>query len=417
MNSTKKRAGNYFSIICTVTLLSLMITVIIPLAGGASSVDPGPVVYPGTPVVTYVVHVYPPPASSFTFTPSGGTAPLLVTFTDISTSAVPITSWAWDFGDGTTSPLENPPVHTYALPGMYTVKLTVIDGNGARDTRTVQGAVNVLPVAVPVPTVSPAVTTVVPVVTTVAPVYILPVSDFTVTPSSGTAPLLVTFTDISRSAFPLSSWVWDFGDGTTSTLQNPVHTYSSRGLYTVILTITDNYGEKHTKTVLGAVNILQEVVPVTPSTVTPAITNVVPVYSLPVSSFTSTPSSGTAPLLVTFTDISTSSVPITNWVWDFGDGTTSTLQNPPVHTYSAAGTYPITLDVTDAKGNPSMFADSIKVNPPAALSPSGQMAPVQSPEVSTTPVSLIVQPCWGIAWLFIIICVALLAFIWRKKRS
>jgi PKD repeat protein len=70
-----------------------------------------------------------PPVAQFTLTPTGGTLPLKVTFTDTSTSVVPITSWAWDFGDGTTSNLQNP-VHIFQIAGAYPIHLTVTNENG-----------------------------------------------------------------------------------------------------------------------------------------------------------------------------------------------------------------------------------------------------------------------------------------------
>ena len=480
MNNTSKRAGFFSFIHYTVAIIFLITVAIIPLVSGAPSVDLGSagnyvsltktgvsgisgisasditgdigvipftgtaisgLTYPEetgaiqtktvlvavnvllaevpettfmvTPVITNVVYVYSPPVADFTFAPANGTVPLVVTFTDASQSEVPITSWVWDFGDGTTSTLQNPPLHTYSSAGMNTVILTVADSYGARHTKTVLGAVNVLQRAILVTksTVNPAVTNVVY-------VYSPPVADFTFIPVSGTVPLVVTFTDASQSEVPITSWVWDFGDGTTSTLQNPpLHTYSLPGLYSVTLTVTDSYGAIHTKTVLGAENVLQAAVPETTSMISPTVTKVVYVYFPPVADFTFAPENGTAPLLVAFTDTSQSAVPITNWTWDFGDRTTSTLQNPPLHTYSTAGTYSIMLNVTDAKGNKSMFAGCITVK---ATLPSGWRVPTQTPGISTNPAALIIMPCRrtaGLVMIILIISILLLAYIWRKKRS
>jgi PKD repeat protein len=242
-----------------------------------------------------------PPVSNFVSAPTKGTAPLSVSFTDTSTSAVPITSWAWDFGDGTTSASQNP-VHQYGSAGIYTVILTVTNGYGSSNTKSIPTAVSVSPP---------------------------PTAAFTVSPSGGKAPLDVTFTDTSLFAIPIAGWVWDFGDGAQSTVRNPVHTYSSAGLYTVRLTVTDGYGARNTTSIPGVVSV---------GTSSP-----------PVVQFTLTPLGGTMPLRVTFTDTSTSVVPITSWAWDFGDGTTSTLQNP-VHIYQTAGAYPVHLTVTDENG-------------------------------------------------------------------
>jgi PKD repeat protein len=150
------------------------------------------------------------PAASFTATPTSGSFPLPVQFTD--TSAGGPTSWAWDFGDGGTSNQANP-AHTYAAEGTYTVKVTVSNSKGT-DTSTTTDLVTVTAHA--------------------------PVAGFTATPTSGTGPLNVAFTD--TSANQPSSWAWSFGDGATSTAQNPSHSYAAAGNYPVSLTVTNSGG-------------------------------------------------------------------------------------------------------------------------------------------------------------------------------
>lgn len=151
------------------------------------------------------------PVASFTGTPVSGNAPLNVVFTDASTGSP--TSWSWTFGDGGTSTAQNPS-HTYTAGGTYTVALTVSNAAGS-NTQTRTGYITV--------TTGSA-----------------PVANFTGTPTSGTAPLAVTFTDVS-SGSP-TSWSWSFGDGGTSTVRNPSHTYAASGTYTVSLTATNAYG-------------------------------------------------------------------------------------------------------------------------------------------------------------------------------
>ena len=158
------------------------------------------------------------------------------------------------------------------------------------------------------------------------PVGVAPVASFTATPTSGTAPLNVAFTDTSTGS--PTSWAWDFGDTGTSTLQNPTHSYAAAGTYTAKLTATNATGSASATATI---------------TVTAAGT-------APVASFTATPTSGTAPLSVAFTDTSTGSP--TSWAWDFGDGGTSTVQNP-THSYAAAGTYTAKLTATNATGSGS----------------------------------------------------------------
>lgn len=156
-----------------------------------------------------------------------------------------------------------------------------------------------------------------------------PVADFSGTPRTGTTPVTVVFTDLSTNT--PTSWSWTFGDGGTSTAQNPSHTYSAAGTYTVTLTATNAYGsDSETKTGYIVVSA--------------------PATYPPVANFSGTPTTGTAPVTVVFTDLSTNTP--TSWSWTFGDGGTSTAQNPS-HTYAAAGTYTVSLTATNAYGSDS----------------------------------------------------------------
>jgi serine protease len=161
-----------------------------------------------------------------------------------------------------------------------------------------------------------------------------PVAAFSGTPTSGTYPLTVTFTD--ASTYTPTSWSWDFGDGSTSTVQNPSHIYTAAGTFTVALTATNAYGS-NTLTKTGYI------------TVTAPNTNP------PVAAFSGTPTSGTIPLTVTFTDASTNTP--TSWSWNFGDGSTSTVQNPS-HIYTTAGTYSVALTATNAYGSNTLTKSS-----------------------------------------------------------
>ncbi|MCX5752689.1 MAG: S8 family serine peptidase, partial [Candidatus Krumholzibacteria bacterium] len=154
---------------------------------------------------------------------------------------------------------------------------------------------------------------------------VAPVAAFIGSPTSGTVPLTVNFTDQSSGA--PTSWSWTFGDGGTSTAQNPIYTYNATGTYTVTLTATNAVGsDGETKTNYITVNAC----------------------AAPVANFVGTPTSGSIPLTVNFTDQSTNSP--TSWSWTFGDGGTSTAQNPS-HVYSTAGTYSVTLTATNGCGS------------------------------------------------------------------
>jgi PKD repeat protein len=179
-----------------------------------------------------------------------------------------------------------------------------------------------------------------------------PVADFSGSPTTGTAPLAVSFRDLSTGS--PTSWAWDFGDGGTSTLQNPSHTYAGAGSYTVSLTATNASGAG-TATKVGYVTV---------SAPPP-----------PTADFSGSPTTGMAPLAVSFTDLSSGSP--TGWAWDFGDGGSSTLQNPG-HTYAAAGSYTVSLTATNASGTSTATkVDYITVSAPppdftVETSPSGQ---------------------------------------------
>ncbi|MDW5549603.1 PKD domain-containing protein [Methanosarcina sp.] len=231
------------------------------------------------------------PTAAFSASPTSGKAPMKVQFTDKSTGTPK--KWKWDFGDGTTSTKQNP-THKYSKAGVYTVKLTVTNAAGSN---TVTKS-NYITVAAK------------------------PVAAFSVSPTSGKAPLNVKFTDASTGT--PKKWKWDFGDGTKSFLQNPTHKYSKAGKYTITLTVTNAAGI---------------------NTVTKS--NYITVTAKPAAVFSASPTSGKSPLDVKFTDKSTGSPK--KWKWDFGDGTISTKQNP-THKYSKAGKYTVTLKVTNAVG-------------------------------------------------------------------
>jgi|GEM_PF-275169 len=238
------------------------------------------------------------PVANFTANRTSGTAPLAVKFTDASTGTV--SSYAWDFdNDGTVDSTEQNPVYTYAAAGTYTVNLTVTGPEGS-DSEVKTGYIDVS---------SPSPSKL--------------VAAFSASPTSGKVPLKVAFTDTSTGS--PTSWFWKFGDGSKSYLQNPTHKYSKAGVYTVNLTVKNDEGK---------------------NTVTK--TEYIKVIAKPVANFTSSVTSGKAPLKVAFTDTSTGSP--TSWKWDFGDGSKSYLQNP-THKYSKIGSYTVNLTVKNAKGS------------------------------------------------------------------
>jgi PKD repeat protein len=166
-----------------------------------------------------------------------------------------------------------------------------------------------------------------------------PTSSFTVTCHD----LTCAFTD--RSTDPdggIAGWTWDFGDGTTASEQNPSHSYAAAGSYTVGLTVRDTDGATGVSTVVVTVQ-------------NP------PPNSAPVASFTTACTN----LACSFRDASTDADgTVVAWTWSFGDGTSSTVQNPS-HSYSVAGTYTVSLRVTDNLGAASTASRSVTVTAPA----------------------------------------------------
>ena len=232
--------------------------------------------------------------ASFKSTGSYGDSPLAVQFID--TSANSPTAWAWSFGDGGTSALQNPS-HTYVSAGTYTVTMTATNSGGS-STSTQLDMITVEITG--------------------------PVASFTANVTAGEPPFAVQFTDTSTNS--PTSWYWSFGDGGTSDEQDPAYEYGDAGTYTVALTATNAAGS-NTTTVKKYINVTA--------------------IASPVTSFTADATSGTVPLAVQFTDTSTNA-PV-SWEWTFGDGSSSTLQNPR-HTYTSAGSYSVTLTATNAGG-------------------------------------------------------------------
>ena len=167
------------------------------------------------------------------------------------------------------------------------------------------------------------------------------VAGFSGTPTTGPAPLTVQFTDLSSGA--PTSWFWDLGDRATDTTQNPSHTYTVPGVYSVRLTVTGG-GFSDSNVQIGYITVEVPTTATTETTPVPTKTTSVPVKA----GFSGSPTKGTAPLTVTFTESSTGSP--TSWLWDFGDGSSSKLKVPPQHKYSVPGTYTVSLTVTGPGG-------------------------------------------------------------------
>jgi hypothetical protein len=211
-----------------------------------------------------------------------------VQFTNYSST----TQCTWNFGDGTTSIIYSP-LKTYTTPGVFQIKLINILGT-CKDS-----------ISKPIVVMAP------------------PIADFRGNNlSSCSAPLSVNFANLSTNA---DSYLWNFGDNSSATDQNPNHTYTSEGFFTVTLIASNRFG----------------------CSATTAKTNYIKI-KFPVASVLNMPHIGCAPLICDFTPSVVTSDTVLTYLWDFGDGATSNLMNP-THTYNA-GIYDVKLIITTTNG-------------------------------------------------------------------
>jgi len=218
-----------------------------------------------------------------------GCAPLTVTYTNQSSSNA--TAWDWDFPGGTPSTsTDQNPVVTYTTSGSYNVTLTV-DNAAGNDVATLTNYINILDT---------------------------PTASFNF---NATGPDF-NFFNTSTNA---TTYTWDFGDGNLSMDENPMHTYSMDGTYTVVLTASNDCG-------------------------TISSTQTVTVSTAPVASFIADTTFGCAPMIITFNDQSSSNATSWNWSFPGGNPATSTDQNPVV-TYSTEGVYNVSLEVSGVGGS------------------------------------------------------------------
>jgi len=240
---------------------------------------------------------------------TGGCSPVVINFQDLS-SGNP-TTWSWDFGNGATSTKQHPST-TYFDVGTYVVKLTASD---ASRSHTVTKLAYIT-------------------------VYRQPTVDFTATKKSGCSPVVVQFSDASSSpsGTTVKAWKWDFGDGNSSTAQNPQHIYRNAGSYTVTLTITNNLGCTQLITKPNYVDVSA---------------GVVPGFNY------SDPAVCSAPATINFVNTSTGPGTLT-YNWDFGNGSVATTPNAST-IYNKNGTYRVSLFVSSSSGCSDTAVTYIKV--------------------------------------------------------
>ncbi len=240
-------------------------------------------------VITQSVTVSPRPVVEFTAT--NACPDSLVTFTNLSTVVSgTITTYSWNFGDGNTSAAANP-THAYTAPGTYQVTLVATSNIGCQDS------------------IKHSVT-----------IYDRPFAGFNA--NNVCDGETVIFTNISSIGTGTLSFVWGFGDGSTSTDINPTHLYLAAGTYNVTLTATSDNGCSRT------------------------ITKPVVVNATPTASFTASATAICFGDTITFTNSSSTGTNVV-YNWDFGDGNFSNFVTDTQYVYAAAGNYTVTLEAID----------------------------------------------------------------------
>ncbi|WP_449407513.1 PKD domain-containing protein [Microbacterium maritypicum] len=254
------------------------------------------------------------PTAAFSSIPTD----LAVAF-DASTSADSdgsIASYAWDFGDGTTSTDGPTAAHTYTTGGTYQVKLTVKDDRGATDSLTQA--------------------------VTVRAANVLPTAAFDATTTH-----MNVAVDASASADTdgtIATYSWSFGDGAVATGKTASHAYTTPGTYTVTLTVTDDRGGSATTSTQVTAALAPNVLP------TAALTATITNLSAALDASASADSDGQ----------------IVSYAWNFGDSTTATTTTPTTtHEYAAGGAYTVTVTVTDNRGGTATASKGLTaVEPP-----------------------------------------------------
>jgi PKD repeat protein len=265
---------------------------------------------------------------AFTVTPGSPQAGVSATF-DASTSTNNgspcgvACSYAWDFGDGQTS-TGITTSHAYTKPGNYTARLTVTDARGASA---------VLAKSVTVTAGTP------------------PTAQFRMTPTPAPVGVDVFFNASEAQAAPgrtLVSYSWDFGDGQTASGVTQAHRYSGSGLYTVVLTVTDDIGVSARNVQSLQVGQTTQAVPVAQLTANPA--SIAVNGRIVFDATASTPSTGGTIVLYRF---------------NYGDGSPVEEVTNPVqsHVYTVAGTFVATVEIVDSNGKSATKTATVTITP------------------------------------------------------
>ena len=256
----------------------------------------------GSNTVTQEISILTAPLAGFEFTPQQGCIPLTVQFESTTVGQVENYTWTFEGGTPSTSTEANPIV-VYNNPGIFSVSLEVSNASGT-DFISQNQIIEALPIPIP---------------------------SFT-TSSEGLT------LSIANSSLYADTYFWEFGDGNTSTEENPVHTYQADGNYTVSLTVENN---------CASFSVNQNIT----------------IISAPTASFNAEPNQGCAPLMVQYA--STSNGQIDSYEWTFEGGTPASSTEPnPIVMYNEPGLYSTSLEVSNSVGSDLIESiNSIEVLP------------------------------------------------------
>lgn len=243
-----------------------------------------------------------------------GCIPLTVTFTPPGG----VSTYFWDFDNGVTSTNETPST-TYSQAGTFTVSFSETEGGPVLGTITIN-------------------------------TFEKPTVAFVADTTFGCVPFDVVFTNNSQipDGLTVNNYNWSFGDGNSSNLENPAHTYQDPGVFTVSLSANMNLPSCNVTTIESGL------IEVSPG---------------PDASFVTDPNPASAcvpPLNVGITNETTSEEPVVSYEWDFGNGNNFTGTNPPSQVYQSDGNFPITLVVTDQIGCVDSVTQIVSIGEPLA---------------------------------------------------
>lgn len=250
-----------------------------------------------------------PLSLSISASQTSGVTPLTVNFTAVASGGVQPYSFLWEFGDGTVGSGQSVS-KTYSTAGSYIVYCTVRDSGGGVETKSI-------------------------VITVLLPLTLSISTDVV----SGDTPLTVKFGASASGGLSPYSYLWDFGDGWFSSLQNPSYTYFNAGVYTAVCTVIDSEGRIVSKSI--------------------TVTATTPLFL----SISASPTSGPAPLTVGFSASPSGGRTPYSYSWEFGDGSTSTSANPS-KIYGASGAFIASCVVRDADGRQASDTVLIDVKVP-----------------------------------------------------